>query len=57
MEPSDFYDALIFKVLHFIRSVGFNKGLAVGVAQQIVEGCGAGASFMAHPLHTYIHTN
>jgi hypothetical protein len=25
MEPSDFYDAPIFKVLHFIRSVGLIK--------------------------------
>jgi hypothetical protein len=26
MEPSDFYDAPIIKVLHFIRSVGLIKG-------------------------------
>jgi hypothetical protein len=26
MEPSDFYDAPIFKVLHFIRSVGLTRG-------------------------------
>jgi hypothetical protein len=26
MEPSDFYEAPIFKVLHFIRSVGLIKG-------------------------------
>jgi hypothetical protein len=26
MEPSDFYDAPINKVLHFIRSVGLTKG-------------------------------
>jgi hypothetical protein len=26
MEPSDFYDVPIFKVLHFIRSVGLIKG-------------------------------
>jgi hypothetical protein len=26
MEPSDFYDDPIFKVLHFIRSVGLIKG-------------------------------
>jgi hypothetical protein len=26
MEPSDFYDAPIIKVLHFILSVGFIKG-------------------------------
>jgi hypothetical protein len=26
MEPSDFYDAPIFKVLHFIRSVGLIRG-------------------------------
>jgi hypothetical protein len=28
MEPSDFYDDPINKVLHFIRSVGFIKGLS-----------------------------
>jgi hypothetical protein len=26
MEPSDFYDAPVFKVLHFIRNVGLIKG-------------------------------
>jgi hypothetical protein len=26
MEPGDFYDVLIGKVLHFIRSVGLTKG-------------------------------
>jgi hypothetical protein len=26
MEPSDFYDAPIFKVLHFIQSVGLIRG-------------------------------
>jgi hypothetical protein len=26
MEPSDYYDAPIHKVLHFIRSVGLIKG-------------------------------
>jgi hypothetical protein len=26
MEPSDFYDAPIFKVLHLIRSVGLIRG-------------------------------
>jgi hypothetical protein len=26
MEPSDFYDAPIIKVLHFIQSVGLIKG-------------------------------
>jgi hypothetical protein len=26
MEPSDFYDAPIIKVLHFIRSIGLIKG-------------------------------
>jgi hypothetical protein len=25
MEPSDFYDAPVFKVLHFIRNVGLIK--------------------------------
>jgi hypothetical protein len=33
MEPSDFYDTPIIKVLHFIRGVGLIKGLAIGVAQ------------------------
>jgi hypothetical protein len=26
MEPSDYYDAPIYKVLHFIQSVGLIKG-------------------------------
>jgi hypothetical protein len=26
MEPSDIYDAPVFKVLHFIRNVGLIKG-------------------------------
>jgi hypothetical protein len=29
MEPSDYYDAPISKVLHFIRSVGLIKGLII----------------------------
>jgi hypothetical protein len=58
MELSDFYYAPIIKVQHLIRSVGLIKGLAIGVAQKIIEGHGAGASFMIHPLHihAYIHT-
>jgi hypothetical protein len=33
MEPSDYYDAIINKVLHFIRSVGLIKGYSKGEAQ------------------------
>jgi hypothetical protein len=33
MEPSDYYDALINRVLHFIRSVGLIKGSLKGEAQ------------------------
>jgi hypothetical protein len=33
MEPSDFYDAPMIKVLYFIRSIGLIKGEAIGVAQ------------------------
>jgi hypothetical protein len=33
MEPSDYYDAPIDKVLHFIRSVGLIKGQSKGDAQ------------------------
>jgi hypothetical protein len=33
MEPSDYYDAPINKVLHFIQSVGLIKGQSKGEAQ------------------------
>jgi hypothetical protein len=33
MEPSDYYDAPIDKVLHFIRSVGLIKGQSKGETQ------------------------
>jgi hypothetical protein len=33
MEPSDYYDALINKVLHFIGSVGLIKDYSKGEAQ------------------------
>jgi hypothetical protein len=37
MEPSDYYDASINRVLHFIRS----------------EGCGARVGFLAHSLYIH----
>jgi hypothetical protein len=33
MEPSDYYDAPVCKVLHFIRGVGLIKGSLKGEAQ------------------------
>jgi hypothetical protein len=33
VEPSDYYDAPIDKVLHFIRGVGLIKGSSKGEAQ------------------------
>jgi hypothetical protein len=33
MEPSDYYDAPIDKVLHFIRGVGLIRGYSKGEAQ------------------------
>jgi hypothetical protein len=33
MEPSDYYDAPLSKVLHFIRSVGLRKGYSKGEVQ------------------------
>jgi hypothetical protein len=33
MEPSDYYDAPIYKVLHFIQDVGLIKGWLKGEAQ------------------------
>jgi hypothetical protein len=54
MEPSDYYDAPIYKVLHFNRGVGLIKGQLKGEAQQIIEGRGARAGFYGPPLiHTY----
>jgi hypothetical protein len=50
MEPSDFYDALISKVLHFIRSVVINKALNKGEAQQNRDGSGAEGRTRATPL-------
>jgi hypothetical protein len=54
-EQSDYYDASIYEVLHFIQSVRLIKGQLKGEAQQIIEGCGARAGFYGPPLiHTYI---
>jgi hypothetical protein len=48
MEPSDYYDAPINKVLHFIRGVGLIK-INKGEAQQIIKGSRARTG-MVHPL-------
>jgi hypothetical protein len=48
MEPSDYYDAPINKVLHFIRRTGIRLNKK-GEAQQIIEGHSAKAR-RAHPL-------
>jgi hypothetical protein len=38
MEPSNYYDAPINKVVHFIQSVGLIKNESKGDAQYITEG-------------------
>jgi hypothetical protein len=47
MEPSDFYDAPMIKVLHFIRSVELIKGQSNRSLKVAVQG----PDLMAHPLH------
>jgi hypothetical protein len=58
MEPSDFYDAPISKVLHFIRSVGLIKGLSKGKHSRpvmfAVQGPDGPRPSCIH-THTYIH--
>jgi hypothetical protein len=55
MKPSDYYDAPIDKVLHFIRGVGLIRGYSKGEAQYIFKSRGARADFCGPPLiHTYI---
>jgi hypothetical protein len=59
MEPSDYYDAPIKKVLHFIQSVGLIKGYSKGEAQYIIYGRGArGRIIVAHPsyIYSFIHS-
>jgi hypothetical protein len=54
MEPSDYYDAPINKVLHFIRNVGLIKGQSKEKHNRSLKVKVQGPDFMAHPL--YIHT-
>jgi hypothetical protein len=56
MEAGDYYDALLSKVMQFIRSAEFIKGLSKGEAQQISDGRGVGAGSGPPLIHTYIHT-
>jgi hypothetical protein len=53
MEPSDFYDAPLSKVLHFILSVGLTKGLSKGKHKRSVMVV-VQRPDVAHP--SYIHT-
>jgi hypothetical protein len=53
LEPSDYYDDPINKVLHFIRSAGLIKGQSKGKAQQIIDGCRARARL---PWSTLTHS-
>jgi hypothetical protein len=57
MKPTNYYDAPIYKVLHFIRDVRLIKGSLKREAQWIIDGRGARAEFLARPLYilTYIH--
>jgi hypothetical protein len=54
MQPSDYYDDPIYKVLNFIRGVGLIKDQLKGEAQWIIEGRGGRAGFYDIPLYIYI---
>jgi ribonuclease HI len=55
MEPDDFYDVPIRKVLHFIRSVGLTKGYSKGKhnRSEMVAVLGPNETLPYH-IHTYI---
>jgi hypothetical protein len=55
MEPGDFYDVPIGKVLHFIRSVGLTKGLLEGKhnRSEMVAVLGPYEA-LPYYIHTYI---
>jgi hypothetical protein len=56
MEPGDFYDVPIGKVLHFIRSVGLTKGCAKEKhnRSEMVVVLGPN-EVLPYYIHTYIH--
>jgi hypothetical protein len=56
IESSDYYDAPINKILHFIRSLGLIKGKSKGEAQQIIEGRGARAGSLWPTPYAFIHS-
>jgi hypothetical protein len=55
MEPFDYYDAPINKVLHFIRSVGLIKDQSKGEAHWIIEGCSAMTRLLWPTPYAFIH--
>jgi hypothetical protein len=57
MEPGDFYDVPIGKVLHFIRSVGLTKGKLEGKhnKSEMVAVLGPNEA-LPYYIYTYIHT-
>jgi hypothetical protein len=60
MKQSDYYDAPIYKVLHFIRVLGLIKGwIKKGKHNRSLNVAVQGLDFMANPLyiHTYIYTH
>jgi hypothetical protein len=59
MEPSDYYDAPINKVLYFIRSVGLIKGNQNEKHNRSLKVACKGRIIMAYPLciHSFIHSN
>jgi hypothetical protein len=56
MEPSDYYDTPIKKVVHFIRSVGLIKDESKWEEQQITEGHGARAGLSWPTFYAFIHS-
>jgi hypothetical protein len=55
MEPSDYSDVHISRVLHFIRNVGFIKGYSKGETQYIIESGGARTGLLWPTPYTFIH--
>jgi hypothetical protein len=53
LEPSDYYDAPIDRVLHFIRSVGLIKGQSKGKHNRSVMVTVQGPNYYGPPLHIH----
>jgi ABC-type dipeptide/oligopeptide/nickel transport system permease subunit len=57
MEPSDYYDAPVDKVLHFIRGVGLIKGYLKGKHDRSLNVAVQGLVLWPTLIHTYIRVH